>query len=297
MLKRPTGDKVAGMQYGCPVGCEYCVVTNVESRADLWRDDDSAPSINKAVTIINPPLDRSNTEAIDRYYAMSPELFRGDIVGFCANSDPFWPRHRRELEHFLDTIAPETKIATCVTKWKVPDVVLERLASIPNFRLIVSITGLDAIEGTSTEDRLSVLRRAQEHGVKAYPIIHPYIAGMSDLSFLPALKDMGYEAVDVKGLRYDPSMDSWMPPEVQTYYRAFGNDEALIEDGWREQLATAGIELKGLKSWYKAEAADRGPHLTPEEATVAVRKVLGMAHITSSDTDDAVVAAALERRL
>lgn len=296
MLKNPQGEKVAGMAYGCPVGCEYCVVTSVESRSELWKEDDGAPSINKAVTIVNPPLDKA-PESLERFYAMDPEMFRGDVVGFCANSDPFWPRYRRELDHFLTNIAPEAKLATCVTKWNVPDSLLDKLSLIPNFRLIVSITGLDEIEGTSTEDRLSVLRRAKEKGIPAYPIIHPYIAGMSDLSFLPELKSMGYEQVDVKGLRYDPSMNAWMPPEIQAQYRAFGNDETLVEDGWREQIADAGMELRGLKSWYEEQARGRGPHLTPEEAAKQVGKVLELAHVTSSDTNEAVVQAALERRL
>ncbi len=296
-LKNPDGEKVAGMAYGCPVACEYCVVTNVESRSELWREDDGAPSINKAVTIVNPPLDRANLETLNRFYSMSPELFRGDVVGFCANSDPFWPRHRRELEHFLTKIAPETKIVTCVTKWNVPDRMLDRLAKVPNFRLVVSITGLDEIEGTSTEDRLSVLERAKERGIETYPLIHPYIAGMSDLSFLPRLKKIGYGQVDVKGLRYDPSMDSWMPPEVAAQYRQYGNDETLIDDGWRDALVAAGLELQGLKKWYMEEMGDNGPHLSPEDAAERVARVLEMVHITSSDSDQAVIAAAVERRL
>jgi len=296
MLRNPNGDKVSGMAYGCPVGCEYCVITNVESRSELWRENDGAPSINKAVTIINPPLERT-PEKLEQYYAMSPEIFKGDIVGFCANSDPFWPRHRRELEYFLKKITPEVKLATCVTKWNVPDQILDRLAEIENFRLVVSITGLDQIEGTSTEDRLSLLERAKERGIIAYPIIHPYIAGMSDLSFLSDLKELGYTQVDVKGLRYDQSMNSWMPPEVQELYRPYGNEESLIEDGWRDKLQNAGIELKGLKSWYQDQAVGKGPHLSPEEAVERVSQVLKMAHITSSDTDRAVIRAALDRRL
>lgn len=296
MLKNPTGEKVAGMAYGCPVGCEYCVITNVESRSDMWRNDDAAPSINKAVTIINPPLART-PESLQRFYDMDPRMFEGDIVGFCANSDPFWPRYRRELRHFLTIIAPEAKLATCVTKWNIPDAVMEELAKVPNFRLIVSITGLDAIEGTSTRDRLGVLRRAKEKGVVAYPIIHPYIAGMSDLSFLPELKEMGHDDVDVKGLRYDPSMDLWMPSEVQARYKQYGNDETLLEDGWREEIAAAGMQVKGLKQWYGEQSEGIGPHLTPEEAAKKVGQVSELAHITSSDTDQAVLQAALERRL
>ena len=256
--------------HGCPVGCEYCVITKVESRRELWNEK-TILGINKAVTILNPPPDLCNEQAVREFYDFPPELLRGDFVGFNAISDPFWPKYKKELAWFLEKIAPQAKIATCVTKWNPSEQVLDRLAEIPNFRLIVSITGLDAIERTKTGQRLALLEAAKQRGIQAFPVVHPYIAGMSDLSFLPRLKEMGYDDVDIKGLRYN--------------------------HGWQQKVQEAGLNLCSLKSWYRRGFENMTPHLSREEAEKLVGEILKRANITSSDTDKAVVEEAIKRRM
>ncbi|MBU0585979.1 hypothetical protein KJ780_00550, partial [Candidatus Micrarchaeota archaeon] len=53
--------------HGCPVGCEYCVITKVESRRELWNKK-TILGLNKAVTILNPPPDLSNEKAVQEFY-------------------------------------------------------------------------------------------------------------------------------------------------------------------------------------------------------------------------------------
>lgn len=283
--------------HGCPVGCEYCVVTKVESRRELWNEK-TILGINKAVTILNPPPDLRNEQAMREFYDFPPELLRGDFVGFNAISDPFWPKYKKELEWFLEKVAPEAKIVTCVTKWNPSAQVLDRLAEIPNFRLIVSITGLDVVERTKTGQRLALLEAAKQRGIKAFPVVHPYIAGMSDLSFLPRLKEMGYDDVDIKGLRYNhDTMSSWMPPSAQAHYQGTGEQEVLPDDGWQQKVQEAGLNLCGLKSWYRRGFESMTPHLSREESEKLVGKILERANITSSDTDKAVIEEAIKRRM
>ena len=175
---------------------------------------------------------------------------------------------------------------------------MERLAEIPNFRLAVSITGLDKIERTKTGERLNLLERAKKRGIQAFPVIHPYIAGMSDLSFLPRLKEMGYDEVDVKGLRFNPdTMSSWMPPSSQAQYEGTNEQEVLPEDGWRERVEQAGLQLVGLKSWYRRGFETMSPKLTREEAEKLVSEIMRRANITSSDSDKAVIEEAIKRRM
>ena len=76
--------------YGCPVKCEYCVVSKVDSRRELWNER-TILGINKAVTILNPPRDLENKAALREFYEFPVELLKGDFVGFNAISDPFWP--------------------------------------------------------------------------------------------------------------------------------------------------------------------------------------------------------------
>lgn len=274
--------------HGCPVGCEYCVITKVESRREQWNEK-TILGINKAVTILNPSPE---------FYSFPVELLRGDFVGFNAISDPFWPKYRKELDFFLEKVAPIAKIITCVTKFNPPDAILDKLAEFSNFRLAVSITGLNRLERTKTGERLNLLERAKQKGIKAFPIIHPYIAGVSDLSFLPRLKELGYEEVDVKGLRYNSdTMSAWMPDSSKKYYEGTNEQEILPEDGWREQIEQAGLKLTSLKKWYKQGFEEMTPKLTRGEAKKLVNKIIEKANITSSDTDKAVIEEAIKRRM
>jgi DNA repair photolyase len=279
----------------CPIGCRYCVITQVDYRREQWEKR-FVIGVNKAVTILNPPSDKENKEAMKQFYGFPLEILEGDIVGFNAISDPFWPKYAEELQWFLKQVAPIAKAITCVTKFQVPEALMRQLASIENFQLNVSITGLDAIEKSGTKSRLRTLELAQKHGVRAFPTIHPYVGGMSNLSFLPKLKAMGYDYVDIKGLRYDPSMACWMPESSQALYRGSEGEEVLVEDGWRELVADAGLKVKPLRIWNAANALS-SPSLTRLEAESRVARLLTYANITSSDSDEAVVEAAIQRRL
>jgi DNA repair photolyase len=283
--------------HGCPVSCEYCVITKVESRRELWNEK-TILGLNKAVTILNPPPDLKNEQALREFYNFPVELLRGDFVGFNAISDPFWPKYKKELEFFIEKVAPIAKLITCVTKFNPSDEVLDRLSKVSNFRLAVSITGLDGLERTKTDDRLNLLERSKQKGIKAFPVIHPYIAGMSDLSFLPRLKELGYEEVDIKGLRYNPkTMSSWMPESSQKYYNGTNEQEVLPEDGWREKIEEAGLKLTNLKNWYRRGFEEMTPKLSREEAEKLVNEILKRANITSSDTDKSVIEEAIKRRM
>ena len=167
----PEYGKLTQGTYGCPVGCKYCVVTEVERRNRQWRAS-SLLGVNKSVTILNPPPNLGNEVARRSFYEFPLELLRGDIVGFNGISDPFWPKFRAELDYVLREVPRVAKILSLVTKFEVTDEEMARLAEIPNVRLTVSITGLDTLENTSTRSRLRTLARAKQYGVRAFPIVH-----------------------------------------------------------------------------------------------------------------------------
>lgn len=282
------------MEYGCPVECKYCVISQVAYRREQWEKR-FLVGMNKAVTILNPPPDRDNKKALESFYSFPLELLRGDVVGFNAISDPFWAKYRPELEWFLEHVPPVAKGVTLVTKMPVSPGVMRRLAQIPNLLINISITGLDQIEMTNTESRLRTLALAKQYGVRAYPVIHPYIAGMTDLSFLPVLRELGYNKVDVKGLRFDPIMADWMPPSTSRLYQGT-TGEVLIEDGWRKKLQEAGLQSMSLREWTSLVVKDV-PCLPLEEAKKNVERLLQIGNITSSDTDEAVIEAMVKRRI
>ena len=121
---------------------------------------------------------------------------------------------------------------------------------------------------------------------------------MSDLSFLPRLKEMGYDSVDVKGLRYNhDTMSPWMPERSQAFYEGTGEEEVLPEDGWREQVEANGMSLMGLKKWYRQGTEELEPRLSREESERLVGEILKRANITSSDSNQAVIEEAIKRRM
>jgi hypothetical protein len=73
-------------------------------------------------------------------------------------------------------------------------------------------------------------------------------------------------------------------------------EEILPEDGWRKEIEDLGMTLSSLKDWYR-EDAPRNPSLTASDARARVNELRKYANITSSDTDEAVIRCAIERRL
>lgn len=282
----------------CPVGCRYCFITEHDQRREVWNANPVC-GINKSSTFINvTPWIGTDPVEQERFRTFPWEVLEGDFVGFTAITDPFWPLLDRWREEWLAKVAPMAKLVTCVSKWPINRATMARLVEIPNFLLVVGITGNEAIEKVPMRKHLETLALAKELGVKALPISHPYVAGVSDLSFLPDLKKLGYEYFDVKGLRYcDANMGSWMPQASKAHYMGREDEEVLPEDGWREKVANAGLTLLSPRQWYLQEAIGRGPRLDRSTAEAKVAQVLDLANVVSSGSFTEVIEAAIARRL
>lgn len=283
----------------CPVSCQYCFITEHDTRREVWNTNPIA-GINKACTYINvPPWIGEDETTRERFENFPWEVLKGDHVGFTAITDPFWPRIDRWLQLFLEKVSPVAKVVTCVSKWPLSREQMEMVSQYPNFFLVVGITGNHfPVEKVTVRQHLETLALAKEYGVRALPISHPYIAGVSDLSFLSELRDLGYNEISVKGLRYCHfRMSSWMPESSQQYYVGREDEEVLPEDGWREEVFETWFSLLSPKQWYLREGMDFEPHLPREEAKKLVDRVLKLANVTSSSSNEAVREAAIQRRL
>ncbi len=283
----------------CPVACRYCFITEHDTRREVWNRNPLV-GLNKATTFVNvaPWIEESPADEA-RFYGFPWELLRGDFVGFTAITDPFWPKLDKYLFHFLERVSPLAKVVTCVTKWPMTREIMKRLSQVPNFMLVVAITGNHPpVEKVSVRKHLETLALAKEFGVPAHPISHPYIAGVSDLSFLPKLKELGYDEFDVKGFRYcDARMASWMPEASRQHYIGREDEEVLPEDGWRQKVEDAGLSLLSPRQWYLREGLRRGPHLDRNAAEALVGQVMNLANVVSSADREAVWEAAVARRL
>lgn len=283
----------------CPVACKYCFITEHDTRREVWNQNPVA-GINKACTYINvPPWIGENKEVERRFFNFPWEVLEGDFVGFTAITDPLWPKIDRYLQYFLEQVASRAKLVTVVSKWPASRRQMARLAQFPNLFLVVGITGNHSpIERVPVQQHLETLALAKEYGVRALPIAHPYIVGVSDLGFLHELRQLRYDEISIKGLLYcDARMSSWMPEASHQHYIGRENEEVLPEDGWREKVADAGFSLLSPREWYLRDGLSLEPHLSRERAESLVEQVFQLANITSSSSFNDVRRAAIERRL
>lgn len=282
----------------CPVACKYCHVTELDAdRTAKWSK--GLLGINKACTFMNVPPWIAEDEVTQKHFYQTPwYLFKGDFAGWTAVTDGFMPSLRPYFWHWVEKVSPVAKLITVVTKWSINKEFMRELAQIPNMFLVITITGNRPIEKISPEIHLRSLALAKEFGVRCLPMCHPYISGVSDLSFLPKLADLGYQEVCVKGLRYNPeTMGDWMPQNSKIFYDGKGIEEILPDDGWQQKVSNAGLHLLSPKEWYWREGLSFSPKLQKLEAEAIVQDLWEKANIASSASSKEVKLAAILRRL
>lgn len=282
----------------CPVACKYCFITEHEIRREVWNKKPLL-GINKACTFVNvPPWINEDKKAQEDFYNFPFHLLEGDIVGFTAISDPLWPLLEEYFDHFVKQVSPIAKLVTAVTKWPLSEKTVKKLAKIPNFALVVSITGNNNIEKIHSDKHLKTLELCKKHGVKALPICHPYISGVSDLSFLAKLKELGYDFMDVKGFRYcHKNMSDWMPKESLEYYQNNESEEILPEDGWKEEVIKHGFDLKSPKKWYLELIANSDKKVDKKTANEQIEQLLELGNIVTSSSNKEVINSMLNRKM
>ena len=282
----------------CPVACKYCFITEHEVRREIWNQN-PLMGINKACSFVNvtPWIDTDSDEQ-KRFKEFPWKILKGDFVGFTAITDPFFPKIEKYLWEWMEKASSVAKLTTCVTKWPISREVMQKLAQYPNFYLILGITGNWSIEKVSLQKHLHTLALAKEFGVSCLPIAHPYISGVSDLSFLTEIKKLGYDYFDVKGFRYcSQNMSSWMPESSKPFYEGHEDEEILPEDGWRKKVSDAGFKLLSPRQWYLQESINQNlqPKLSKTEATDLVQQVFKLANVVSSDAINVFDEAVLRR--
>lgn len=282
----------------CPIACKYCHVTELDAnRTAAWSK--GLIGVNKACTFANvPPWITDDSRTQEKFYKFPWHLLKGDYAGWTAVTDGFMPSLRPYFWDWIEQVCSVAKLITVVTKWSISKEFMKELSQIPNLFLVITITGAESVEKIRTSTHLKSLALAKEYNVKCLPICHPYISGVSDLSFLPKVKSLGYEEICIKGLRYNPgTMGAWMPANSKLLYENNGIEEILPEDGWRQRVQDAGLSLLSPKQWYARESVSYNPKLNLAEATKAVEELLLLANIASSSSHDEVKQSAIKRRL
>lgn len=281
---------------GCPVGCKYCMVTHIDARRSQWEKKHRW-GINKTLLFLNRlPEDRPVKE-----FGLDTELFAGEYVGFQGITDPLWPLFSDDLRYMVElTNSTRMRKLVLVTKWAVGKRELKVLQGQKKVVLVVSVTGLEMLERTTTADRLRSLEAALEMGIDTLPLIHPYIHGLSDLTFLPKLKELGLKEVSVKGFRYN---DRWMgrwgrkliPEESMAVYFANQEQEVMLGNEYvAQKMQEAGLKSVPFREWVHRPNGVGG--VSREEAQSALDRLMPLCVVSSSDPEN-VYLTALERRI
>lgn len=283
----------------CPVACKYCHVTELDiNRSTNWTQ--GMIGLNKACTFINvPPWINDDIVSQNKFDLIPFHLLEGDWVGWTAITDGLMPQLRPYFWEWVRQTSFRAKLLTVVSKWPINKQFMKELATIPNFYLVVTITGNPSpIELVNTKVHLRTLQYAKEYGVKALPMCHPYISGVSDLNFLRELSNLGYNNISIKGLRYNPiTMSNWIPESSKRIYDDTNLQEVLPEDGWRVLVQDSGLLLLSPQQWYRQSAKLLTPKLSYENARSHVLSLLPFTQIASSATSDEVIESTIKRRL
>jgi DNA repair photolyase len=275
----------------CPVSCRYCMAAKIDARSRFWNGSYRIGA-NKTCTFVNrfpgdPPLSRMD---------IPWNLMRGELLGFEGASDCFWDVYDADLRWLLDRL-DDFGIQRLVLTTKIP--VTERQAAMlcgKRVCVIYSVTGLDALERTTTDSRIEAMSRLRELGIETHPLIHPYIYGYSDLSFLPKLARAGFHEAAVKGFRYNSramNLSGIIPDEILSRYKGDESEESIGLDHAKEAMKESGIMPVPLRSFLRPEKEYAVPEAEAKRDSEALIK---RCVISSSANVKAVVDAMIARR-
>lgn len=229
-----------------------------------------------------------------------------DFVGF-GIVDCFWDKFRGDLKFMLNNM-DKFKIKKLVLISKIP-INNELLSLLKDKRVVVvySLTGLDKferIENTTTRDRLKSMEQLVKAGIDTFPLLHPYIDGVSDVSFLSELPNIGINCFDFKGFRYNKELMSCMSAviseDILDNYITNNEDEVLFGETKIYSLAYINnLRVIKLKD-YVISSSHKGLSLSRVEAEQSTNKLFNslnsMAHICSSSNDNSEVWESTVRR-
>lgn len=285
----------------CPVDCKYCLLSKINKRKQGW-DNGKRIGVNNTNVFLgrlpgDPPIDKMGFDF---------SVLEHDFVGF-GIVDCFWDKFRGDLKFMLNNM-DKFKIKKLVLISKIP-INNELLSLLKDKRVVVvySLTGLDKferIENTTTRDRLKSMEQLVKAGIDTFPLLHPYIDGVSDVSFLSELPNIGINCFDFKGFRYNKELMSCMSAviseDILDNYITNNEDEVLFGETKIYSLAYINnLRVIKLKD-YVISSSHKGLSLSRVEAEQSTNKLFNslnsMAHICSSSNDNSEVWESTVRR-
>ena len=224
----------------CPVGCMYCMAQKIDIRLDYWKDV-SRIGMNKSCTFFNrlpqdPPLSQMN---------LPWNLLEGEYLGFQGITDCFWDIFKEDLKYIVEKVKNSNIRKLClISKIPIDDEQINILLPIKEKLIICySITGLNDLEKTTSEERIDSLVKIRSFGIDAFPVIHPYIHGYCDIEkIMRLLNKNNFKDVNWKGFRYNQNnmkvLEKYIKKDILEQYIGNGKEEEiLIGDDYLNRLA------------------------------------------------------------
>ena len=279
----------------CPVECQYCMASKIDQRSKYWNNG-SRIGINKSCIFIN----RVITDKPLRESDIDFTILEGDVVGFQGITDCFWNVFYDDLKFLIENL-DNFKIKKLVLTTKMP-VTNNIINLIKGKRVLVvySLTGLDFLEKTSTEIRLNSIEKLLKNNIDVFPIIHPYIYKISNISFLPKLQELGIKQISFKGFRYNPNnmkeLEKYIPVEILKQYDKNEEEVLLGEKFLRNKIKKYSLEYIDLKE-YIYNSLDNIYSFDEKLVREKVKKIVNDIVISSSEKNlDTLIDYVVKRR-
>ena len=288
----------------CPVDCKYCLLSKIEKRRAGW-DNGKRIGVNNTNVFLgclpgDPPMDKMGFDF---------SILENDFVGF-GIIDCFWDKFRDDLKFMLDNL-DNFKIKRLVLISKIPvDDELISLLKDKRVLVVYSMTGLDkyvGLENTTTADRFLSIEKLVKAGIDTFPLIHPFIMGVSDVSFLSNLKSIGINDFGFKGFRYNketmPEVTKLIGYDTLKLYETTNEDEVCFgAEKLYVSAYTNKLEVKTLKDRVLECQTKEELRLSKDESIKSANHLfdqLGLnAHICSSTNNkDEVFINTVKRRM
>ena len=280
----------------CPVECKYCMASKIDQRSKYWNNG-SRIGINKSCIFINrvitdKPLKESNIDFT---------ILEGDVVGFQGITDCFWNVFYDDLKFLVDNLDNfKIKKLVLTTKMPVTDDIINLIKD-KRVLVIYSLTGLDFLEKTSTEIRLNSIEKLLKNNIDVFPIIHPYIHNISDISFLPKLQELGIKQISFKGFRYNPNnmkeLEKYIPIEILKQYDKNEEEVLLGKEFLKNEIKKYDLEYIDLKE-YIYNSLDNIYSFDEKLVRKRVKKIVNDIVISSSEKNlDTLIDYVVKRRI
>lgn len=288
----------------CPVDCKYCLLSKIEKRRAGW-DNGKRIGVNNTNVFLgrlpgDPPIDRMGFDF---------SILENDFVGF-GIVDCFWDKFRDDLKFMLDNL-DNFKIKRLILISKIPvDDELIRLLKDKRVLIVYSMTGLDkyvGLENTTTADRFLSMEKLVKAGIDTFPLIHPFIMGVSDTSFLSDLRSIGINDFGFKGFRYNketmPEVTKLIDYDTLKLYETTSEDEVCFgAEKLYVSAYTNKLEIKTLKDRVLECQTKEELRLSKDESIKSANRLFNQfglnAHICSSTNNkDEVFINTVKRRM